>query len=103
MAVTICVALFYLATSPYWPGLLKFKGYSYPRMVEVLYLAMDEGMFGFLTGISSSILFIYILFAGFMLHAGVGGFLIDFAVWAAGWTKGGPAKIAVISSALYGL
>jgi len=102
MAVTICIALFYLATSPYWPGLLKFKGYAYPRMIEVLYLASDEGMFGFLTGISSSILFIYILFAGFMLHAGVGGFLIDFAVWAAGWTKGGPAKIAVISSALYG-
>ncbi len=102
MAITILVSLFYLATSPYWPGLLKFKGYAFPRMIEVLYLAGDEGMFGFLTGISSNILYIYILFAGFMLHAGVGSFLIDFAVWAAGWARGGPAKIAVISSALYG-
>lgn len=102
MAVTIGIAILYLATSPYWPGLLRFKGYSFPRMVEVLFLAGDEGMFGFLTGISSSILFIYILFASFMLHAGVGQFLINFAVWAAGWTRGGPAKIAVISSALYG-
>ena len=102
MAITIVVSLFYLATSHYWPGLMKFKGYSYPRMVEVLFLAGDEGIFGFLTGISSNILYIYILFAGFMLSAGVGSFLIDFAIWAAGWAKGGPAKIAVISSALYG-
>lgn len=102
MALTIVIALFYLATAPYWPGLLKFKGYSFPRMVEVLFLAVDEGIFGFLTGISSNILFIYILFASFMVSAGVGNFLIDFAVWAAGWARGGPAKIAVISSSLYG-
>ncbi len=102
MAITIGIAIFYLATAPYWPGLLKFKGYSYPRMVEVLFLAGDEGIFGFLTGISSNILYIYIIFASFMLHAGVGHFLINFAVWAAGWARGGSAKIAVISSALYG-
>ncbi len=102
MALTIAIALLYLATAPYWPGLLKFKGYPFPRMVEVLFLAGDEGIFGFLTGISSNILFIYILFAGFMISAGVGNFLIDFAVWAAGWARGGPAKIAVISSSLYG-
>ncbi len=102
MAITIAISLFYLATAPYWPGLMKFKGYSFPRMVEVLFLAGDEGIFGFLTGISSNILYIYILFAGFMLHAGVGNFLINFAVWAAGWARGGSAKIAVISSALYG-
>ena len=102
MALTIAISIFYLATAPYWPGLLKFKGYSFARMVEVLFLAGDEGIFGFLTGISTNILYIYILFAGFMLSAGVGEFLIKFAVWAAGWTRGGAAKIAVISSALYG-
>jgi TRAP transporter 4TM/12TM fusion protein len=102
MALTVAIAIFYLATAPYWPGLLKFKGYPFHRMVEVLFLAGDEGIFGFLTGISSNILFIYILFASFMLHAGVGNFLINFAVWVAGWARGGPAKIAVISSGLYG-
>ena len=102
MAITIAFFLVYLATAPYWPGLLKFKGYSFPRMVEVLFLAGDEGIFGFLTGISSNILYIYIIFAAFMLSTGVGNFLIDFAIWAAGWARGGPAKIAIISSALYG-
>ena len=100
MAITAAFTIFYLVTAPYWPGLLKFKGYSFPRMVEILFLAGDEGIFGFLMGISSNILYIYILFAGFMLSAGVGNFLINFAVWTAGWSKGGSAKIAVISSAL---
>jgi TRAP transporter 4TM/12TM fusion protein len=102
MALTIVIFLTYLATSPYMPGVLHFKGYSFPRMVEIMYLAGDEGIFGFLTGISANILFIYILFAGVMMKAGVGDFLIDFAVWAAGWARGGAAKIAVLASALYG-
>ncbi|HSD50458.1 MAG TPA: TRAP transporter fused permease subunit [Candidatus Methylomirabilis sp.] len=102
MALTIVIFLVYLATSSYMPGVLHFKGYSFPRMVEIMYLAGDEGIFGFLTGISANILFIYILFAGVMMKAGVGDFLIDFAVWAAGWARGGAAKIAVLASALYG-
>jgi TRAP transporter 4TM/12TM fusion protein len=102
MAVTVTIFLAYLAASPYLPGVLHFKGYSFPRMVEIMYLAGDEGIFGFLTGISANILFIYILFAGVMMKAGVGDFLIEFAVRAAGWARGGAAKIAVLASALYG-
>ena len=102
MAVTISVSLLYLATSRWIPGLFNFKGYSFPRMVEFVYLAGDEGMYGFLTGISSNILFIYVLFAAVMMKAGVGEFVIDVAVRLAGWARGGPAKIAVIASALFG-
>jgi TRAP transporter 4TM/12TM fusion protein len=102
MAVTISVSLLYLATSRWIPGLFNFKGYSFPRMVEFVYLAGDEGMYGFLTGIPSNILFIYVLFAAVMMKAGVGEFVIDLAVRLAGWARGGPAKIAVIASALFG-
>jgi len=102
MALTISLSLVYLATSQWFPGVLHFKGYSFPRMVEFVYLAGDEGMYGFLTGISSNILFIYILFAAVMMKAGVGEWVIDVAVRAAGWARGGPAKIAVIASALFG-
>jgi TRAP transporter 4TM/12TM fusion protein len=102
MAVTISVSLVYLATSQWIPGLFNFKGYSFPRMVEFVYLAGDEGMYGFLTGISSNILFIYVMFAAVMMKAGVGEFVIDLAVRLAGWARGGPAKIAVIASALFG-
>ena len=102
MAITISVSLFYLFTCKYWPGILHFKGYSFDRVIEIMFLSGDDGIFGFLTGISANILFIYILFAGFMLSAGVGDYLVRFAIWAAGWAKGGSAKISVISSALYG-
>ena len=102
MAVTIGLSLLYLGTSQWVPGLFNFKGYSFPRMVEFVYLAGDEGMYGFLTGISSNILFIYVLFAAVMMKAGVGEFVIALAVRLAGWARGGPAKIAVLASALFG-
>ena len=89
MAVTIAVFLVYLATSAWMPGLLHFKGYTFPRMVEMMFLAGDEGIYGFLTGISANILFIYVLFACVMMKSGVGSFVIDVAVRAAGWMRGG--------------
>ena len=102
MAATIGVALVYLATCQWFPGAFHFKGFTYPRMVEVVYLGGDDGMFGFLTGISSNILFIYVLFGSVLMQAGVGSFLIDIAVKTTGWMRGGPAKTAVVGSALFG-
>ena len=102
MALTISVALVYLATCQWFPGAFHFKGFTYPRMIEVLYLGGDDGMFGFLTGISSNILFIYVLFGAVLMKAGVGTFLIDLAVKTTGWMRGGPAKTAVVGSALFG-
>ena len=59
-------------------------------------------MLGSLTGISSNVLMIFILFASFMLHSGVGQFFMDISVALAGRFRGGPAKVAVVSSGLYG-
>src|SRR5205814_3077164 len=68
----------------------------------MFYLYADEGVLGTLTGISSNILMIFILFASFMLHSGVGQFFMDISVALAGRFRGGPAKVAVLSSGLYG-
>src|SRR4029453_3807363 len=102
MAGTMSVSLIYLAPSQWIPGLFNFKGYPFPGMVEFVYLAGDEGMYGFLTGISANILFIYILFAAVMMKAGGGGWVIGVGGGGAGGARGGPAKIAVIGSALFG-
>jgi TRAP transporter 4TM/12TM fusion protein len=101
-AATVTVVLVYLLTCQHWPGMFHYKAFALDRAVEILYLPNDEGVFGFLMGISAEILYIYILFAAVLLQTGAGDFLIDFAGWAAGWARGGAAKIAVISSALYG-
>jgi len=71
-------------------------------MVELLYLGGDDGMYGFLTGISANILFIYVLFGAVLMKAGVGTFLIAVAERATGSLRGGPAKTAVVGSALFG-
>jgi TRAP transporter 4TM/12TM fusion protein len=102
MAVTISVALVYLATCQWVPGTFHYKGFTYPRMIELLYLGGDDGIYGFLTGISSNILYVFVLFGAVLMKAGVGSFLIDFAVRTTGWMRGGPAKTAVVGSALFG-
>jgi len=101
-ALTVGIVLGYLFTCEHWPGLFHFKAFSLDRAIEILYLPNDDGIFGFLTGISAEILYIYILFAAVLTVTGAGNFLIDFSTWAAGWARGGSAKISVVSSALYG-
>ncbi len=92
--VTTLAFIAFLVLAPWLPGFLKSpKAYSYPRLVEMFYLYADEGVLGSLTGISSNIL---------MLYSGVGQFFMDISVALAGRFRGGPAKVAVLSSGLYG-
>jgi TRAP transporter 4TM/12TM fusion protein len=101
--VTTLVFMAYLVVAPWMPGFLRSpRAYSYPQLVEMFFLYADEGVLGSLTGISSNLLMIFILFAAFMLYSGVGQFFMDISVLLAGRFRGGPAKVAVVSSGLYG-
>jgi len=101
--VTTLVFIAYLVLATWLPGFLRSpRAYSYPRLIEMFFLYADEGVLGSLTGISSNILMIFILFAAFMLHSGVGQFFMDISIALAGRFRGGPAKVAVVSSGLYG-
>jgi TRAP transporter 4TM/12TM fusion protein len=101
--VTTLLFMAYLVLAPWLPGFLRSpRAYSYPQLIEMFFLYADEGVLGSLTGISSNLLMIMILFASFMLHSGVGQFFMDIAIAMAGRFRGGPAKVAVVSSAMYG-
>jgi TRAP transporter 4TM/12TM fusion protein len=101
--VTTLLFMAYLVASPWMPGFLRSpRAYSYRQLVEMFAFYADEGVMGSLTGISSNILMIFILFASFMLHSGVGQFFMDISIALAGRFRGGPAKVAVVSSGLYG-
>ena len=101
--VTTLLFIAYLVAAPWLPGFLRSpRAYSYPRLIEMFFLYADEGVLGTLTGISANLLMVFILFATFMLHSGVGQFFMDIAITLAGRFRGGPAKVAVLSSALYG-
>lgn len=61
-----------------------------------------EGLFGIPLGVSASFIFVFIMFGGFLVVSGTGEFFMNFANAIAGHFRGGPAKVAVISSAFFG-
>jgi len=95
------LALIYAMTGPYLPGILAHRGWSMHHLIAYLYLD-QEGIFGLPLGISATYAALYILFGAFLGATGAGQFFIDLACSMAGKSRGGPAKIAVISSALFG-
>ena len=82
------------------PGVFGHKGYAWERIIAQM-LSM-EGIFGIPLEVSATYIVLFIVFSGFLHVSGGGQFFIDIAQALAGRTKGGPAKIAIIGSALFG-
>lgn len=101
-AVVVLFFFSYIFIAPYLPGMFNARQISFDRVMEILFLTSDEGIYGFLTGISSNVLFVFIAFAAIMLRSGVGNYFMDVSIFLAGRYRGGPAKVAVLSSGLYG-
>lgn len=95
-------ALLYLPLGPYLPGFLYHDGFPFQRMVEMMYLDTDQGIYGMLTGVSATYVILFVIFGAFILRAGTGTFFSNFATWVSGQSRGGPAKISVVSSGLFG-
>jgi TRAP transporter 4TM/12TM fusion protein len=83
------------------PGSFGHRGYDIHRILNQMYMT-TEGIFGIPLGVVVTIVFLFILFGAFLDKGGGGKFFIDLAVALAGRLRGGPAKIAVISSGLMG-
>jgi TRAP transporter 4TM/12TM fusion protein len=91
-----------LLTSEYFPGILHYRDIELPEAVELLYLLNDEGMFGSITGISATFVALFVIFGAFVHVSGTGRFFTKLACKIAGRARGGPAKIAVVSSGFFG-
>ncbi len=83
------------------PGFLAQRGYQLPRIITHLFIT-TEGVIGNPIGVCSTYIFLFILFGSCLEKTGIGQFFIDLANALAGWAVGGPAKVAVLSSALQG-
>ena len=81
------------------PGVFAHPNYSLPRLIDKLFIS-TEGVFGMLTGISATYIFLFILFGAMLRATGGGDFFINFAYSLLGHVRGGPSKIAVATSAL---
>lgn len=100
--VLIIIALTYVG---WWgkmvPGVFKFAGLSYET---ILFRSIygDDALFGTIAQISSTYVFMFILFGAFLLRSGAGEFVIDLARSVAGRMVGGPGLVAVMASGLMG-
>ena len=98
----VCVTfLAYALFGQYLPGVLAHRGYGIDQIVGQLSFG-TEGIYGTPTYVSSSYIFLFILFGAFLERAGMIQLFTDFALGLFGHTKGGPAKVAVVSSGLMG-
>ena len=100
----VCVAIAFLLVGFFgqsMPGFLANRGFTWKRIVDHLFYT-QEGIFGTPIGASSTFIFLFILFGSFLEKTGVGEFFIDFGNAVAGKQRGGPAKVAVLVSALEG-
>ena len=84
------------------PGILGHRGFNIGRIVNQLFLT-NEGIYTIPIGVSASFVYLFILFGVILQSCGGGEFFIKLATSVLGRFRGGPAKIAVLSSCLFGM
>lgn len=95
------IFILYSFVGPYLPGILNHRGYSFDRFIT--YIFGLDGVFGVTLDVSSKYILLFIIFGSFLQMSGVGRYFIDFSFSLAGGMRGGPAKVAVLSSGLMGM
>jgi TRAP transporter 4TM/12TM fusion protein len=83
------------------PGVLYGRGYEPDRLLYAAYVG-ESGIFGLPLHVATSIIIIFVLFGALMEASGAGKWFLKLALAATGWSYGGPAKAAVVASALFG-
>lgn len=103
LPILIVVSCFiaYAYFGAYIPGYFSHRGFTVQRIATHLYFT-TEGVIGTPLAVCSTFIFLFILFGAFLERTGIGQFFIDIANSLAGKATGGPAKVAVIASALQG-
>lgn len=101
--ITIIASLFliYAYFGPYMPGMLGHRGLTLAQLVDSMFFT-TEGILGTPLQVSSTYIFLFLLFGSFLVQTGVGNYFNDLAITIAGKRVGGPAKVAIFSSALQG-
>ena len=102
MAALALLFLGYTMGGAYLPDVVSHKGASVSRLMSHMWLT-TEGVFGIALGVSTGTIFVYVLFGTLLDRAGGGNYMMQVSFAALGHLRGGPAKVAVVSSALNGL
>lgn len=102
LAIIALVFLAYSVAGPWMPGLLAHRGVSFTALANHQWIT-TEGVFGIALGVSTSFVFLFVLFGALLERAGAGHYFIQLAFSMLGHFRGGPAKAAVVASGMTGL
>ncbi|MBB5348185.1 TRAP transporter permease [Desulfoprunum benzoelyticum] len=94
--------IIYAFAGPYMPDIIAHKGASLVKGMSHYWLS-TEGVFGVALGVSTGMVFMFVLFGSLLEKAGAGNYFIKVAFAGLGHMRGGPAKAAVVSSAMTGM
>jgi TRAP transporter 4TM/12TM fusion protein len=98
----VFVLYVFFGDAEWLPDVIQWKGASYGKALWH-YWMQTEGVFGVALGVSASIIFLFVLFGSLLEKAGAGNYFIKLAFALLGHMRGGPAKAAVVASAMSGL
>ncbi len=101
LTIVAAVSVLYMYIGHLLPGQFKGMYVTFDRIIEHLYLT-GEGIFSTPIGVSATFVMIFLILGGFLEHSGAGDYFMDLSKSLAGKATGGPAKIAVVSSGLFG-
>lgn len=101
MSVLVLAFMFYAWAGPWFPGDFRHRGVTIERLSSYVYLGND-GILGLTLGVVVTFVFIFVLFGALLQKTGGGNFFIGLAFVLTGRSPGGPAKGAVVGSALMG-
>ncbi len=102
MAILMAAFFAYIYVAPFLPGIFYVKPMPLARIVEINYLFTNEGIYGSIVGVTATFVAIFVIFGAFLQNTNTGEYFTNLACKLAGKGPGGPAKIAVISSGLFG-
>lgn len=102
LAIIALLFLIYSIAGPYMPELLAHRGVSFTALANHQWIT-TEGVFGIALGVSTSFVFLFVLFGALLERAGAGNYFIQLAFSLLGHMRGGPAKAAVVASGLTGM
>jgi TRAP transporter 4TM/12TM fusion protein len=94
-------AMLYAYFGEYFPALISHAGVDVEGIIDYIFYSQD-GIFGVMTNVMAQFVLIFIFLGAFMQSSGMGRFFIDFPLSIAGRSAGGPAKVSVIASAIFG-
>ena len=98
----LMLLIIYIFVAPWVPGIWRMRGLSWQFLVNSIYYS-PLGIYGTVTGMSATFIAMFIILGALFVVTGAGKTFIDLAVALTGRFTGGPAKVSVVSSAMFGM